>query len=91
MINREIEGEIALLRTEFPIVTILGLRQSGKTTLSKKVFPDYEYISLEDLDHREFAQNDPRSFLSRYNGEVIFDEIQRVPSRRSTSTSSNIG
>ena len=79
MIDRQIEKEIKILTTEFPIIAILGPRQSGKTTLSKKIFPDYEYISLEDIDHREFAQNDPRRFLNRYRQKVIFDEIQRVP------------
>lgn len=79
MINREIEDEIKILKNEFPIIAILGPRQSGKTTLSKKVFHNYEYVSLEDIDHREFAQNDPRGFLSRYSSNIIFDEIQRVP------------
>jgi uncharacterized protein len=79
MIDREIEEELRTLQNEFPIIAILGPRQSGKTTLSKKVFSTYEYISLEDIDHREFAQNDPRGFLSRYKSNVIFDEIQRVP------------
>lgn len=80
MIDREIESELNTLKNEFPIIAILGPRQSGKTTLSKKVFSKYEYISLEDYDHREFAHNDPRGFLNRYNKNVIFDEIQRVPS-----------
>lgn len=79
MIDRQLESEIAILRHEFPIVAILGPRQSGKTTLAKKAFPDYEYVSLEDIDHREFADRDPRGFLSRYTRDVIFDEIQRVP------------
>jgi len=67
------------LKNEFPVVAIVGPRQSGKTVLSKKIFSDYEYISLEDIDHREFAQNDPRGFLERYHSNIIFDEIQRVP------------
>jgi len=79
MIDREIEKEIGILRHEFPIIAILGPRQSGKTTLSKKVFGDFEYVSLEDIDHREFARNDPRGFLERYKNNIIFDEIQRVP------------
>ena len=79
MINRQLESEISILRREFPIVAILGPRQSGKTTLAKKAFPDYEYVSLEDIDHREFAADDPRGFLTRYTRHVIFDEIQRVP------------
>lgn len=79
MIKRQIEEELLILKNEFPIIAILGPRQSGKTTLSQKVFSDYEYISLEDIDHREFAANDPRGFLNRYQKNVIFDEIQRVP------------
>ena len=79
MIKRQIEEELQILRNEFPVLAILGPRQSGKTTLSKIVFQDYRYISLEDIDHREFAQNDPRGFLNKYNTNVIFDEIQRVP------------
>ena len=80
MIDRQLEHEIMLLTNEFPIIAIVGPRQSGKTTLSRKLFPGYTYISLEDIDHREFAQNDPRGFLGRYTEKVIFDEIQRVPS-----------
>ncbi len=79
MIDREIEKEIRILKNEFPIVAILGPRQSGKTTLSQKVFKNYEYVSLEDIDHREFALNDPRGFLARYKSDIIFDEIQRAP------------
>jgi uncharacterized protein len=80
MVNRQIEKEISTLTNEFPIIAILGPRQSGKTTLSRKMFPQYNYVSLEDIDHRDFAQNDPRGFLEKYKSEVIFDEIQRVPS-----------
>ena len=55
MINRQIEQDINILKNEFPIIAILGPRQSGKTTLAKKVFPSYEYVSLEDIDYRDFA------------------------------------
>ncbi|MEA3545082.1 MAG: ATP-binding protein [Thermodesulfobacteriota bacterium] len=79
MIKRQIETELLLLKNEFPIIAILGPRQSGKTTLSQKVFPEYDYVSLEDVDHREFAANDPRGFLNKYSKNVIYDEIQRVP------------
>jgi len=79
MIERQVEYELRLLKKEFPILAILGPRQSGKTTLSKKVFTEYQYISLEDIDHREFAKNDPRGFLKKYSEDIIFDEIQRVP------------
>jgi uncharacterized protein len=79
MIDRQLENELHLLKSEFPIIAILGPRQSGKTTISQKVFPDYEYVTLEDIDYREFAQNDPRGFLDRYKEKIILDEIQRVP------------
>ncbi len=79
MIDRQLEAEIHSLSTEFPLVAILGPRQSGKTTLAKKLFPNFDYVSLEDIDHREFAKSDPRGFLGRFHSDVIFDEIQRVP------------
>lgn len=79
MIDRQIEREIEILKNKFPIIAILGPRQSGKTTLSKKIFSDYEYVSFEDYDVNEFAENDPRGFLKKYNKNVIFDEIQRNP------------
>lgn len=63
----------------YPILTITGPRQSGKTTLVKAAFPEYEYVSLEEMDMRQFARDDPRGFLDRYPGPVIIDEAQRVP------------
>jgi len=79
MIDRKLEKELSTLKKEFPIIAILGPRQSGKTTISQKVFKHYTYVSLEDFDIREFASNDPRGFLNKYSENVIFDEIQRVP------------
>lgn len=79
MIARQLENEILQLKNEFPIIAILGPRQSGKTTISKNLFPDYKYITLEDIDTREYASNDPRGFLETYATNIIFDEIQRVP------------
>jgi predicted AAA+ superfamily ATPase len=63
----------------YPFVALTGPRQSGKTTLSRAVFPDKPYISLEDPDSREFAISDPRRFLSRYPDGAIIDEAQRAP------------
>ncbi len=57
----------------------MGPRQSGKTTLSKKVFEDHDYVSLEEPDEREFALADPKGFLRRFSGGVILDEVQRAP------------
>lgn len=79
MIKRHLEEKLKQLAKKYPIVTLTGPRQSGKTTLAKLVFPDYQYVSLEDPDIREFAQNDPRGFLNKYSSRVIFDEVQRVP------------
>jgi len=60
-------------------VTILGPRQSGKTTLVRKMFPNYAYVNLEQPDVRQLAELDPQAFLMRFAFPVIMDEIQRVP------------
>lgn len=78
-ISRDLEKEIKKTAREYPVVVVLGPRQSGKTTTVKKVFPKKDYVSLEDLDQREFALTDPKGFLSTYNKGVIIDEVQRVP------------
>ncbi len=79
MIKREAEVRIRYLATKFPAVAILGVRQTGKSTLAKMAFPDYDYVSLEDPDVRSLATSDPRGFLARYSCKVILDEVQRVP------------
>ena len=79
MIKREITKELLVQLQEYPIVTVLGPRQSGKTTLVRNVLPEYDYVSLEDPDNRELAIEDPKAFLKRYQGKTIFDEIQRTP------------
>ena len=61
------------------VVAINGPRQSGKTTLLKSAFPEYQYVSLENPDVRLIAESDPNSFLNDYPEKVIFDEVQRVP------------
>lgn len=63
----------------YPVVTLLGPRQSGKTTLIKQSFPNKPYVSLENPDNRAFAERDPRAFLESYSSGVILDEIQRLP------------
>lgn len=78
-ISREIYNELLEACRTFPVVTITGPRQSGKTTLLKNVFPDKKYVSLEDPDIRQMAASDPRSFLNQSDTGLIIDEIQRVP------------
>ena len=79
MITRDAENTIRSLLRGFPIVTITGPRQSGKTTLAKVIFSDKPYVSLEDPDTRLFAKDDPRSFLERFPDGAVLDEIQRCP------------
>ena len=79
MIKRKIESVLKKLSKQYPVITITGPRQSGKTTLCKNAFPDYRYVNLEAIDTRQFAKDDPRGFLEQYNNHIIFDEIQRAP------------
>jgi len=64
---------------KFPVIAITGPRQSGKTTLCKKLFRDYSYVSLENPDVRNFAETDPKGFMEEYNNKIIIDEVQNVP------------
>ena len=79
MIQREVTNELFSAAGEYPVVTIFGPRQSGKTTLVQMAFPDKSYVSLENPDVRIAAETDPRGFLSGYEQGAILDEIQRVP------------
>ena len=78
-VERRINKKLLSLVSSFPIVALTGCRQCGKSTLLKNLFPQWKYVSLEDIDIRELAENDPRYFLSLYSEQTIFDEIQRVP------------
>ena len=80
MIQREATKRLKELAQTFPVVTIEGPRQSGKTTLAKAVFPSFAYVNLEDRVVRELAERDERAFMEEYQPPVIIDEIQRVPS-----------
>jgi len=79
VIKRDLSESISKIALQFPVIIITGPRQSGKTTLVQNIFPEKAYISLEDLDTREFAEQDPRGFLSQYQDGAILDEVQRVP------------
>jgi uncharacterized protein len=79
MITRTAQKTLKKLAMSYPALVVTGPRQSGKTTLTKAVFPDKPYVSLEDMDMREFAVSDPRGFLSQYPHGAILDEVQRCP------------
>jgi predicted AAA+ superfamily ATPase len=78
MIKRAIQDKIKQLAEKYPVISVTGPRQSGKTTLIKSMFPDWHYESLEEPDTRLFAINDPRKFLEGEK-KMIIDEIQRAP------------
>lgn len=80
IIPRILAHKIKDMSSKFPIVAVTGPRQSGKSTLLRHMFPDYRYVSLEDLDMREFAVSDPRGFIATYPSHTIIDEAQKVPS-----------
>ena len=80
MIRREITPVLVRLFGQYPVVTVTGPRQSGKTTLCRETFPHLNYVNLEAHDQREFAERDPRRFLEQVGSGAILDEIQRVPS-----------
>ncbi len=79
MIKRHIEPKLREWAKQYPVLTLTGPRQSGKTTLCRAVFKNKLYLSLEDLDNREFAKTDPRGFLAEISDGAILDEIQHAP------------
>ncbi|MHC4874296.1 MAG: ATP-binding protein [Planctomycetota bacterium] len=79
MIDRKVADKVLEYSRQYPVITITGPRQSGKTTLCKMLFPEKDYVSMEDLDNRNQAMNDPRGFLARFPDGAIVDEIQRTP------------
>ena len=79
MIARKGSNELLELVKEYPVVTILGPRQAGKTTLARGVLQEYGYSNLEMPEIREFAREDPKAYLAQFSDKVIIDEIQRVP------------
>ena len=79
MIPRTLQAHLKKMLEKFPIVSVTGPRQAGKTTLLRETFPDYTYYNLERLDHRELLKADPLGFLRQAGDKVIFDEAQRVP------------
>ena len=79
MIERDLAPFVRRAAGQFPAVTLTGPRQSGKSTLCRNLFPDFHYANLESPDMRQYAQEDPRSFIADLGGGAIIDEIQNVP------------
>jgi len=79
IVKRELTEKVRHLAEKFPVISISGPRQSGKTTLARSCFPDYDYANLELPDTRALAHDDPRSFLKAYKKGLILDEVQNVP------------
>lgn len=80
MIERVLANKMADMLGKYPILTINGPRQSGKTTLCRLLCPTYTYLNLELPDNRQFDEQDPKGFLETYKNGVILDEVQAVPS-----------
>lgn len=79
MIKRILGGQIKRMATKMPIISITGPRQSGKTTLARQCFPEYDYMNLESPDTFANAKSDPRLFLSQHKKGLIIDEAQLLP------------
>lgn len=79
LINRKIETEIHRLIEFYPVITITGPRQSGKTTLCRNMFPDFAYVNLEDPIIRSQIMADPRKFLDIYPSGLVIDEAHHYP------------
>jgi predicted AAA+ superfamily ATPase len=76
---RQARTTLERLARGFPVLALTGPRQSGKTTLARASFPDKPYVSLENPDERDFAEQDPKRFLARFPDGAILDEVQRCP------------
>jgi len=79
MLVRHLTKKIIALRKQFPVLSLTGPRQTGKTTLLKSIYKDLPYVSLEDIDNRTSATQDPRGFLSNFPSGVVLDEVQNTP------------
>lgn len=79
MIERDLTPSLYRAAEQFPAVTVTGPRQSGKSTLSRGLFPKLPYANLEAPDTRAFATEDPRAFLAQFPAGAVIDEVQRAP------------
>jgi hypothetical protein len=79
VVPRRLATKLRSLARRFPVVTVTGPRQAGKTTLCRALFPRHRYVSLEAPDTREYATEDPRGFLGELARGAVIDEVQRAP------------
>ena len=79
MIPRDMAGLLKDMARWFPVVSVTGPRQSGKSTLVRSVFPDYAYVNLEDPQQGRRALEDPVGFIRNASSPLIIDEAQRAP------------
>ena len=81
ILPRSLQPFLLKAATGYPVIEILGPRQSGKTTLSRVAFPNHTYVSLENPDNRAFAKEDPHGFLEHHRNPhgIIIDEVQYAP------------
>lgn len=79
LILRNLQKTLTEVASYYPVVTVTGPRQSGKSTLCEMAFPHKPRVSLEPLDVRRYAEENPRGFLAEHQGGAIIDEVQRVP------------
>ncbi len=77
--HRAITPRIKEAHKYYPVITITGPRQAGKSTLCRHLFPEYNYVNLESIVALSSASNDPQGFLESLGDNVIIDEVQRVP------------
>ena len=78
-VPRLIEGLLSGRAAERPVVVLTGARQTGKTSLVRRAFSSYEYVSLDLPSEAEQAEHDPASFLARHQPPLIVDEVQYAP------------
>jgi len=78
-IQRHAEAHFMKCLALFPCVAVTGPRQSGKSTMVRHVLPDVPYITFDDPEEELAFKTDPKGFIGRFKGRVIFDEVQRVP------------
>ena len=79
MIPRHATDRLLRLLRGFPVVTVTGPRQSGKTTLVRTLLPDRPYVTLESPAQREFARQRPAEFLQQFPRGAVIDEAQHAP------------